>query len=283
MKRIAHFVLGLDEDASEELLIDHKRALQSMESAAEEIPAGWELRQFVTIVDRAIKYSSAFLPVRLATDAKSLDNARLPRLPRAQEVFNALATEEAQLVVLTNADICLSADFYKSVISRFENGVTSFSINRRTIDAPIPKDVDPIHWGRMQPGRKHPGSDCFVSTPLVCQRMILGDTYFGLPGIGNLVLLNLALNDGSFTRFREDFLTFHFGDLRPWKADSRHNFRVTNERRLADVVVELRRKNGNQKFQEALSRSEISPKFPGLADSFTHKFRARRLLGALLR
>lgn len=173
---------------------------------------------------------------RSAQDFPALAGVR--PLPLLAEILARGAAEGAgDYLVFTNIDIGLQRRFYIAVDARLRRDERAgrparpLIINRRTIadHYPGPEQLDAM---RADPGRRHPGFDCFVFPRAWVAQMHLGDALVGAPWLGSLLAANLdALSGWRVAIERFTRLTFHLGDDKAWSSDSdlaRHNFEAAS-------------------------------------------------------
>lgn len=255
---IIHFVLGVEVDTKTELIEQHRLALRSIARARESGADGVKVALDLIVSKTAVDYSDVDAERHLVSrNARELFGPQVRPLPSARDVFRLLAQSPADIVILTNADICVTENFYQHVAELYRGGVLSWTSHRKTILGDAPLGVDPLDWANVHSGIDHPGSDLFVTTPSVAERTFFGDCVFGMAGIGDLVLLNLAVLDGTFQRHRSLGISFHFGDDRDWELDERSVHQTSHNKLLKDAASELRRSVPFRTYRRGLDRAEL--------------------------
>ena len=257
---IHHVILGLEPGADPELVRHHRLALKSLARARGGGNAEQAVVQTVFVTESGFDYSEWDLQIVSAKrDARQVYGDAIRPLPLASEVFGCLAQSSADVVVLSNADICFQPHFYDFVSSVYRARISSWTAHRRTIPGDPPDGGDILQWAYSEPGVDHPGSDLFVTTPQVASRMRLGDAAMGMPGIGDLILLNLALEDPWFARFSRAHLSFHFGDDRPWLHDRRSILYSQHRSNLRRATKAIQTDRGTRALVRAWRSSGQAP------------------------
>ena len=172
-----------------------------------------------------------------------LDLGRFERprkLPVLADILERLsdAAPQAEYLVYTNVDIALRPEFYVEVNRLIDEGFDAFVINRRTISAAHSR-IENIPQMLAEPGKLHPGHDCFVFRREAFERYFLADVCLGVAGVGRALILNLACHSGRFAEFKEKRLTFHLGDDKIWKSDALSDYAEFGRREVDRVVAKL--------------------------------------------
>ncbi|MCF6224847.1 MAG: hypothetical protein L3J22_00890 [Xanthomonadales bacterium] len=157
------------------------------------------------------------------------------KLPFINEILVSLYNNcTAPYLVFTNSDIGLKASFYITVNNYINAGYDAFIITRRDN---IPKVVDDkrltaedLELIYQQPGRTHPGNDCFVFHRNLLAQINIQDMFIGFPPWGRLLKHELEQNAKKFHVFRELHETFHMGRDRSWRAGPKNDLWVQNIR-----------------------------------------------------
>lgn len=263
-------ILGVESDSSDSLIEAHRLALRSMKSATDAGVKCVDVEQQVLVTEASFDYSQyGIRSVQLATDARGLFGEGFRPLPLAGEVFERLGSFDADVVIVSNADIGLFHRFYCEVAQLFSLGIHSWTAHRRTIPTRRPNGEVSLAWVETQLGMPHEGSDLFVTTPSVASKMCVGNAVFGMPGVGDLILANLAALDGTFRRFGNARLTFHIEDERSWRHDFRSRENGFHNFLLREAALNLRLSIGSWRYWVATRRAGIG------------KFARRRLAGQL--
>lgn len=257
---IHHVILGLEQGADSTLIRHHRLALQSVVRATEFGGDGSEIMHSVFVTQSGFDYSEWDVRILNAkNDARTVYGDDIRPLPIASEVFNCLAESSADVVVLSNADICLQPHFYDFVKCLYRAQISSWTAHRRTIPSTPPDGVDILQWAARQLGIDHQGSDLFITTPNVASRIRLGEVAMGMPGIGDLIVLNLAIQDSRFVRFSQAHVSFHFEDDRDWLRDVRQTLDQNHTRLLRKVVRELAIAEGQRTIFRRAVQAGLGP------------------------
>lgn len=110
-----------------------------------------------------------------------------------EDIIDKAKNIECDYLIYTNMDIVLQPFFYDYVASELEKGYEALLINRRRVSlkylnkAALPEIL-------ADPGKYHPGYDCFVIKKEYLQKFILKDICVGIPFIG----VSMAHNIFSF-------------------------------------------------------------------------------------
>lgn len=137
--------------------------------------------------------------------------------PRLRSFFPESLTRDADYIIFTNADICVTPDFYVRVAELISDGALAGSIHRKTIlglapDQPdaVDKAINSDNW------YLHPGSDCFFFPGESAAALRGVNAVMGVTPVGDLMVLILGSLNPSFKKYPETGITFHFGDDREW-------------------------------------------------------------------
>lgn len=135
----------------------------------------------------------------VATNYPELDVTK--KLPFAQDIFDNLQSWEGfdtyDYVIYTNADIIVRNDFYNVVANTIASGYDGFTINRQTIPETkisepergyTASDLDEIYELR---GKVHPGSDCFIMSRAIFNRINMGDVFLGYAPVANIMFIQI--------------------------------------------------------------------------------------------
>jgi hypothetical protein len=256
--KIEHFILGVEATSKPELISSHLLALRSLKTAKSSILGDLRVRQHIVVTAEEFDYRNHSLDtLLLPQNARAIYGSSFLPLPFASDIFQRMAVSKADVVLVSNADICVANDFYVQVERMRQSGVTSWTAHRRTILHHSPPGGPELAWLANQVGIPHEGSDLFVTTPKIAGQMRLGKALFGMPGIGDLILVNLALFDDSFRRLRNAKFTFHVGDDRDWNQDCRSDVAESHNDALAQAALEAREAFGSKRFRQALTRAEL--------------------------
>lgn len=148
----------------------------------------------------------------------------------------------AEYFIYTNVDIALQPYFYKVVSLYIEQGLDSFVINRRTVSDRFksPEEI-PLMYAEI--GDPHNGYDCFVFKRDLYPKFKLRSICIGTAWIGRALLANLVSYSTRFKEFRNEHLTFHIGDPRPWKREEFSDYFKHNQEEYLSIFKELEEEN----------------------------------------
>jgi len=133
------------------------------------------------------------------------------KLPLIREILQkAINESKAEYILYTNIDIGLYPDFYTRVNELLQQGYDALIINRKRIEPLYTQtsDLDKI-W--KQPGKSHPGFDCFLFHRSLFEKMELGNICIGVPFIEISFSQNLFHLANKFKLIETDNYTFHIG------------------------------------------------------------------------
>ena len=177
------------------------------------------------------------------------------KLPFLHDLLErAWAESDADYVIFSNVDISPVPHFYTAVDALIKSGLSSFSINRRTID----DVVDPINhlellWSLS--GLPHPGHDCFIFPRRWIPNIDVGLIIVGVPWIGAALATNLEMLDPSFVVLPDRHLTFHLGNDRPWASAGDRRYRLHNMSEGRGILARAWRANGLSRNPLLLKKS----------------------------
>jgi len=133
------------------------------------------------------------------------------KLPLIADILERLYnTRDAEYFIYTNNDIIVQPHFYLCVKNFIEQGYDSFIINRRRISTKYTK-ISELPEIYSEPGKKHPGFDCFVFKRDLYPKLNLGHICIGVPFIGVTLAHNLFCFSRQFRLFDNLHLTAHIG------------------------------------------------------------------------
>ena len=263
---IQHIVPLVDEQAPARLVAEQERALPTLREAGARTQHEVLLQLLAhprssDPPPSSAKVRQAFPPLRSALADLIPSGKNLPTLPYLADLFRSV-DEHADVVILTNPDICLRSDFY-DVVGRLHSRGFAGSITRRTISDLTPgfELLDSLSKDDNDP---HPGHDCFFFPPTFVREFVLGDVFLGAPPVGQLLLLNIALQHEAAKILRNTAATFHIGDDRVWLNSDRTYLRDLNALVTRRALKKLRGLHG----EEALRTKILSLKLSGLRKLF---------------
>lgn len=133
------------------------------------------------------------------------------RLPLIAEILEkAAASSTADYIIYTNADIGLYPDFYTRLGKLLNEGYDALIINRKRIE-PLYTQTTDLEKIWAQPGKPHPGFDCFVFRRSLLKDMHLEHICIGVPFIEISFSQNLFHLAPKFKLIETDNYTFHIG------------------------------------------------------------------------
>lgn len=250
---IKHIIPLLDRDAPKQLVGTQRRAIETIFQASRSSDPNLSIELVgIRPRGRALADKDFLESTDLVVEDWTPKEFRASGTPHnhTEDIFKA--ARGADLFVYSNIDICLQKNFYSWIWAQKLRGLRSFSITRRTVPHVLALDFGEAN-GHL--GLPHPGDDCFVFQPGLLSNHSYSATRIGLPLTGRLVSINLLLNNPLHKKFRNEMLTFHFGDDRDWfeSASSAENLR-----HFKLALSELKKTWGraNVNFAHKVARSE---------------------------
>ena len=157
------------------------------------------------------------------------------------------AATDAEFVVFTNSDICLTPGFYIAVARMLSLGYETIVINRRTVPG-VGADDPNAELAAADIGESHPGHDCFVFRRSRIAEFSPNLACVGAGYVMRGLVYNLVANAEQALFLTEAHLTYHFGNDRPWVAPvmrpylwhNKGQLLGTYERLIADPVKRSR-------------------------------------------
>lgn len=147
----------------------------------------------------------------LQLSAPDLHAEKKFRLPLIREILERLySVSDAEYLIYTNVDIALYPDFYREVCRRIGEGYDAMIINRRRIPD-MNYGIDDLDQMMKEPGKKHPGFDCFVFHRSLYPKLVLEDICIGVPFFEITFSQNIFCHAKNFRLFEDERLTFHIG------------------------------------------------------------------------
>ncbi|MCX7744768.1 MAG: hypothetical protein N2167_09435 [Flavobacteriales bacterium] len=137
---------------------------------------------------------------------------KVPRkLPLIAEILNvAYHRVEADFYIYSNIDISLYPNFYLKLHAYLNQGYDALIINRRRIK-PLYHSLDDLDLILQQPGKSHPGFDCFVFHRSLYSKFFLGDVCIGVPFFEISFSQNLFAYSKKLNWLQDIDHTFHIG------------------------------------------------------------------------
>jgi hypothetical protein len=185
------------------------------------------------------------------------------KLPLVADLLERAAEQagEEDYLIYTNSDIALMPYFYLFVNEQINNGHDAFVINRRTI-APR-SNYKSVFEMYADPGKEHPGFDCFVFKKAKFCDFNLGRVCIGTTKIGITVLANLMLNSINFKLIDAAHLTFHLGEDKIWQSTELDDYVMHNVSEAYNIYRELRNRDSLRfdSFELLLKHYHLLEKF----------------------
>lgn len=171
-------------------------------------------------------------------------------IPFVQDLLDEavwLATEQSRdedsdedfYIMLTNADIGLTKNFYKFLLPELQKGRKAFQINRLTIPMDDGITIRKATTNKTEiktllaqidasipNGKKHPGHDCFFIHSSIIDQVFLGKMFLGFPPWANAlrILFRDILLRGNYTAIESNpYGTFHLGNDQKWKQQEQEH------------------------------------------------------------
>jgi hypothetical protein len=133
------------------------------------------------------------------------------KLPLIAEILNvAFQHVEADFYIYSNIDISLYPDFYVKLHTYLNQGYDALLINRRRIK-PLYHSLHDLDLILQQPGKSHPGFDCFVFHRSLYSKLYLADICIGVPFFEISFSQNLFAYAKNLYWLRSIDHTFHIG------------------------------------------------------------------------
>ncbi len=166
----------------------------------------------------------------LDRDIQSLSQFGHPRpLPLLFDILekgSALAGPE-DIIIYTNADICLQPHFYGSVRQLHAAGFDALTINRREIGDGRISNPDALTLTEV--GEQHRGFDCFVFTKASYDKFTRSDSCLGISAVARPLLFNMVAHSKRMLMLKNVNLTYHFGNDRSWSEAKYDDYLAHNQ------------------------------------------------------
>lgn len=131
------------------------------------------------------------------------------KLPLLSDILEKFDETDADYGIYTNMDIALMPYFYDTVLSFIRSGHDAIVINRRRIpDTYFDRTLEEMY---AEPGRSHPGFDCFVFRKELLRRFVTGNICIGIPFVEVTFIHNLFSFAENPLFVPDKHLTFHIG------------------------------------------------------------------------
>ena len=218
--KITHIVPGLDPGASLTLQYEHARALESISKASlQASKSGIELKVFEVCDYSWTPVNTSGVEV-LRHDIEYISvNETLGIRPKLRSFFPENLISNTDYIVFTNADICVTTEFYGKIQEILSQGTLAGSIHRKTVLGVDPDDPEGVDKAiTSENWYLHPGSDCYFFPAETAAALRVSEVLMGIPPVGRSTLLALSAFNPSFKKFPSLGVTIHFGDDRVWQT-----------------------------------------------------------------
>lgn len=163
-----------------------------------------------------------------------LKQRKLPLIHDIIDRANQFAEDE-DYIIYSNVDIAVLPHFYVYISEEINRGYNSFTLTRRTL-----RDFNSyhsIHEMFSDPGKPHPGFDCFVFPSKQSRLFFFDNTCIGTTRIGLAILINLFFFNKEFRIINGCHLTFHLGDDKIWTSNELSDYVKHNEDSVKKVFL----------------------------------------------
>lgn len=139
-------------------------------------------------------------------------NAKLAqrKLPLIHDILQKLKETDGDYYIFTNVDIALMPFFYDSIRKITELGHDAVIINRRRLKNTYSK-IEELPLMYADPGKSHPGFDCFVFHKSLLDKLILDNICVGISFLEVSLIHNLLAFAEKPLYVPDAHLTFHIG------------------------------------------------------------------------
>ena len=192
-------------------------------------------------------------------------------LPLVFDILEAGAESAYQdgFLVLTNTDICLMPNFYRSIQALLSRGIDCLIVNRRTVGQ-LPTYGSDHGVAMTEVGYRHGGFDCFVFPVAWVQHFVRSEACVGAGGVMQSLLFNLVALAKKMLIMRDAHLTYHFGNDESWTDSKLHDYIEFNLDQARSVLSRLCQEERNHALLSAFCRAhqefaqpEPNPDLPG--------------------
>jgi hypothetical protein len=207
----------------------------------------------ITMTDAADTALPPLRPVPVLTRTIN-DFATFPK-PRPLAIFGDVIAAGAQhgsgtYMIYANIDIGLQPHFYielMKMIRSHGDQMHPLVITRRTIDPCPYKDPSDLEQIYKEPGKPHPGYDCFCFRRDWVPKMRFGRVGLGAWWFDGIMLANLdAVSPKKTLVYKHQHLTFHLGDDNHWLGPD--EWWRYNQAACLDACSEIRASTGAKGF-----------------------------------
>jgi len=242
MKTIAHIINPVVVNSSSDLYIAQPVTFESMRVAKETARNFVEVKLYSAQFEEDASLVPDFILKTPDLNKSILDYGKFEnkkKLPLLHEILEKLyQNTDAEYLIYTNVDIALLPNFYREIDGFIQRGYDSFVINRRTISSKYenPKQLPEMY---KDPGKKHPGYDCFIFKRKIYPKLILENIVVGSNWVGWSFLTNLICFSRKMKIFDNLHLTFHIGEERIWKSAKFDDYSQFNYRQYKIISEKL--------------------------------------------
>ena len=260
MRTLAHIVNPVAIGETSDLFVAQPITFESMRLAREfargTVDVSLHTAQFAE--DHAIIPDYLACTSDLTRSVLDCGRFAVPRkLPLIKDILDRLYdASDAEYFIYTNVDIGLMQNFYVAVNAIIESGYDAFVINRRTI-SPRYRSVQELPLMYADPGKSHPGYDCFIFRRECVPRFLLGDVCIGAAQVGVALAANVVCLAKRFKEYADVHLTFHIGNDGSWQNPALNDFFVHNKRETEIILNSLAPKFDLNKLPEVGMRGLI--------------------------
>lgn len=132
------------------------------------------------------------------------------KLPLIHDILQKLKETDGDYYIFTNVDIALMPFFYDSVRQIIELGHDAVIINRRRLKNTYSK-IEELPLMYADPGKSHPGFDCFIFHKSLLDKLILDNICVGISFLEVSLIHNLLAFAEKPLYVPDAHLTFHIG------------------------------------------------------------------------
>ncbi|MEX0811143.1 MAG: hypothetical protein WD048_02930 [Chitinophagales bacterium] len=158
--------------------------------------------------------------------------------PLIEDILKLIWNIDCEYVIYTNMDIILQPYFYDFVSNELDKGYEALLINRRRVSLKHLKNSE-LPEILADPGKYHPGYDCFVIKKTYLQQFLLKDICVGIPFIGVCLAHNI------------------FSFVKPYKIISHHHLTAHVGLQVMGGILKPYYKHNYAAFQKI--RSQLKP------------------------
>ncbi len=178
---------------------------------------------------------------RSVLDCNHFDVQR--KLPLLKDLLErAYRASDADYIIYTNVDIAPLPHFYTAVATWLTAGFDALVINRRTISDTW-QSPEQLPLILSDPGKPHPGFDCFVFPRRWIPDLDVGDICIGVDRIGLVLLAAMHHRATKFLLADDVHLTCHIGDDQHWRNPALSDYYTYNTAQAKAVFERIARED----------------------------------------